>query len=384
MGRFTGDTKDPAVNVSTWFLLVTASLSVIFRLGTKYGSFRTLTNDDYLIVVSLIFCIGQSIAVSMAVANGYGYHFSTLTPERFDNMMKSLFLEDIPFMFHPQPDAHSQRSSRRQRGANIGDRYGRDMSTGNRLSMQRTEDLELLHGEMHEPGTISHHPQVYTNKRATTLTSPTDSMALLYGNHEHCDRHHDHLAGALLDRAHPNVLETQVRVRKYLFISSPVSPLPHYPNVSPTNQTNPPNRVILISIVELILVSQNDATHDPSFSTWGVTISVETIQCLSIVTACWAQLKPFLNMLKSNGLRIQGVDYRSTNNRSKWSTTRSANRTESKYTRSGEHELVGMGAGQGNITTVSAARLSDDDSQSSQAGIIREVRTWVVSEEVET
>ncbi|GJP88537.1 hypothetical protein AlacWU_01436 [Aspergillus niger] len=340
MGRFTGDTKDPAVNVSTWFLLVTASLSVIFRLGTKYGSFRTLTNDDYLIVVSLIFCIGQSIAVSMAVANGYGYHFSTLTPERFDNMMKSLFLEDIPFMFHPQPDADSQRSSRRQRGANIGDRYGRDMSTGNRLSMQRTEDLELLHGEMHEPAW-----HYFTG----IMNIVTDTMITLQALY-------------LIAR-----IQTSWK-RKFVFASIFLSRV----------------LVILISIVELILVSQNDATHDPSFSTWGVTISVETIQCLSIVTACWAQLKPFLNMLKSNGLRIQGVDYRSTNNRSKWSTTRSANRTESKYTRSGEHELVGMGAGQGNITTVSAARLSDDDSQSSQAGIIREVRTWVVSEEVET
>jgi hypothetical protein len=32
------------------------------------------------------------------------------------------------------------------------------------------------------------------------------------------------------------------------------------------------------------------------------------IQCLSIVTACWGQLNPFLSWMRSNGFEIQGVE----------------------------------------------------------------------------
>ncbi|GLA99198.1 hypothetical protein AtubIFM61612_010704 [Aspergillus tubingensis] len=343
MGRFTGDTKDPAVNVSTWFLLVTASLSVIFRLGTKYGSFRTLTNDDYLIVVSLIFCIGQSIAVSMAVANGYGYHYSTLTPERFDNMMKSQYAAALLYI----PSLYFSKISLSCFIRNLTP-TAKDHRVANLVQISVTLMAVICLLGTSFQCSVPQTWNYYTGK----------CMNLIAWHY---------FTGIM------NIVTDTMITSQALYLIARI-------------QTSWKRKfvVILVSIVELILVSQNDATHDPSFSTWGVTISVETIQCLSIVTACWAQLKPFLNMLKSNGLRIQGVDYRSTNNRSKWSTTRSANPTESKFTRSGEHELMGMGAGQGNITTVSAARLSDEDSQSSQAGIIREVRTWVVSEEVES
>ncbi|GKZ20888.1 hypothetical protein AbraIFM66951_009210 [Aspergillus brasiliensis] len=353
MGRFTGDTKDPAVNVSTWFLLVTASLSVIFRLGTKYGSFRTLTNDDYLIVVSLIFCIGQSIAVSMAVANGYGYHFSTLSPERFDNMMKSQYAAALLYI----PSIYFSKISLSCFIRNLTP-TAKDHRVANVVQISVTViALICLLGTAFQcsvPTTWNYYSGncmdlIAWHYFTGIMNIVTDTMITSQALY-------------LIAR-----IQTSWK-RKFVFASIFLSRI----------------LVILISIVELILVSQNDATKDPSFATWGITISLETIQCLSIVTACWAQLKPFLNMLKSNGLRIQGVEYRSTNNRSKWSTSRSANRTESKFTRSGEHELMGMGAGQGNITTVSAARLSDEDSQSSQAGIIREVRTWVISEEMET
>ncbi|RAL04506.1 uncharacterized protein BO80DRAFT_461605 [Aspergillus ibericus CBS 121593] len=353
MGRFTGDTKDPAVNVTTWFLLVTAALSVMFRLGTKYGSFRTFTNDDYLIVVSLVFCIGQSLAVSMAVANGYGYHYSTLSPERFDNMMKSQYAASL---LYPLSLYFSKIS----------------LSCFIRNLTPKAKD----------------HLVAYVVQISVTILA----LVSLVGTAFQCSLPNawDYYAGKCMNLAAwhyfkgvTNIITDAMIVLQALYLIARI-------------QTTRKRKlmfamiflsrvlVILISIAELILVSQNTDNSDPSYSTWGITISIETIQCLSIVTACWAQLKPFLNMLKSNGLRIQGVDYRSTNNQTKWSTTRSGNRTESKYTRSGEHELMGMGAGQGNVTTVSAARLSDEDSQSSQTGIIREIRTWVVSEEVET
>lgn len=59
MGRFAPDSWTPAVNVTTWFLLVTAILSVLTRLGTKYRIFRRWTVDDYLSIASLVGSCGN-------------------------------------------------------------------------------------------------------------------------------------------------------------------------------------------------------------------------------------------------------------------------------------------------------------------------------------
>ncbi|PYH95513.1 hypothetical protein BO71DRAFT_201928 [Aspergillus ellipticus CBS 707.79] len=353
MGRFSGDTRDPAVNITTWFLLVTASLSVIFRLGTKYGSFRTLTNDDYLIVLSLIFCIGQSVAVSMSVSNGYGYHISTLSPERIDRMMQSQYAAALLFVLSLCFSKLSLSFFIRNLTPTRKDQYVAFIVQTSVTAIAIIDffgtafQCNLPQTWNYYSGQCMDLPAWHYFTGATNII--TDAMITLQALY-------------LIAR-----IQTS-RKRKLVFASIFLTRV----------------LVILASIAELILVRSTIPTTDPSWATYGVTISLEAIQCISIVTACWAQLKPFLNMLKSNGLRIQGVDYRSTIHTKFSTTTRSGNRTETKFTRSGEHELMGMGAGEGNTTTVSAARLSDDadddGSQSSQTGIIRETRTWVVTD----
>lgn len=88
MAQFSPDSWTPAVNVLTWFLLVTAILSVITRLGTKYWIFRKFTEDDYFSIASLVLCAAQSIAVSMATASGYGEHYDSLSSSHIEEMMK--------------------------------------------------------------------------------------------------------------------------------------------------------------------------------------------------------------------------------------------------------------------------------------------------------
>lgn len=69
-------------------MLVTSTLSVLTRLGTKFFIFRKLTIDDGFAAASMALCIGQSIAVSLATANGLGQHKNMLSELRIDNMMK--------------------------------------------------------------------------------------------------------------------------------------------------------------------------------------------------------------------------------------------------------------------------------------------------------
>jgi hypothetical protein len=86
--RFTGDSQDPAVNVTTWLLMVIMVFSTTTRFGTKFHLFRRLMVDDLLIFASLVFGIAQGIAISLAVAAGYGYHYTTVSNARLDQVMK--------------------------------------------------------------------------------------------------------------------------------------------------------------------------------------------------------------------------------------------------------------------------------------------------------
>ena len=117
--RFTDDNKDPAVNVTTWVLLVAIILSVLARLVTKFRLFHKLTTDDLLITASLVcatssstlssgpiynprsfprhssdtrleqvFAIAQNISVSVAVSHGYGKHIKEIPSNDWDSTMK--------------------------------------------------------------------------------------------------------------------------------------------------------------------------------------------------------------------------------------------------------------------------------------------------------
>ncbi|EEP80780.1 predicted protein [Uncinocarpus reesii 1704] len=64
--------KSALVDIFVWIFLVTAILAVIAQTSTKVVIRRLLTAEDYLILVSLIFAIGQSIAVGIQNQNGWG------------------------------------------------------------------------------------------------------------------------------------------------------------------------------------------------------------------------------------------------------------------------------------------------------------------------
>jgi hypothetical protein len=86
--RFTGDSQDPAVNVTTWLFMVIMVFSVATRFGTKIHLFRRLVVDDLLIFASLVFGITQGIAISLAVTAGYGDHYTTVSSPSLDRVMK--------------------------------------------------------------------------------------------------------------------------------------------------------------------------------------------------------------------------------------------------------------------------------------------------------
>jgi hypothetical protein len=58
-------------------------------------------------------------------------------------------------------------------------------------------------------------------------------------------------------------------------------------------------------VVQITAIRKGTKTTDPTFQLTESTILEGVVQCLSIVTACWGQLRPFMSWMRSNGLRIQ-------------------------------------------------------------------------------
>jgi hypothetical protein len=110
--RFTGDTKDPSVNVTAWLFMVIMIFSVTTRLGTKYHLLKKLMVDDLIIFTSLLFAIGQGIAISMAVSAGYGDHYNTISAGKADDVMKVRSLSFILILSHV---SHVDSWGRRQK-----------------------------------------------------------------------------------------------------------------------------------------------------------------------------------------------------------------------------------------------------------------------------
>ncbi|KAF7596034.1 hypothetical protein BBP40_003814 [Aspergillus hancockii] len=352
MGRFANDPdrRAPILNVVTWFLLVVAILSVLTRLGTKLWMFHRFTSDDYLIVASLIFCIGESITVSTAVNNGYGKHEATIDGAHFDAIMKSQYAGFLLYIL-------SLYFSKLSLSAFI-----RNLTPVSRDHFHAT----LLHIFLTVWAVVA----VFTSAFKCRVPRTWDYRS---GNCFHLNawRYYFNASNILTDVLiviQALVLISRIQAsmkKKIVFATIFLSRI----------------LVILPAIAQLILTHEVAESTDLSFDDYGVTIAIQTVQCASIVTACWGQLKPFLNQLKSNGLRIQGVEYQSTSAKASYprSETRDDQSRNSELHHQHHHELVPIASGQGNMTTISASRAWDADSQSSQAGMIRETRTWNIS-----
>ncbi|KKK21965.1 hypothetical protein AOCH_001866 [Aspergillus ochraceoroseus] len=346
MSQLTKESKDPAINVTTWFLLVTAVLSVIFRLGTKYHIFRKLTSDDYLIIASLVFCIGQSITISIAVTNGYGEHLSTISAIHLQGIMKAQYSASFLYTM-------SLYFSKISISAFI-----RNLTPVDKDHLLATI-LQILI-------TVWMVVAVLGTAFQCKVPNPWDYIEgkciQLVGWHYFLSATNIATDLLLITQALFLIFRIQASLQKKAVFASIFM-----------------TRIFVIAaiIADIILTHDTAQSHDQTFNDFKVTITMQTIQCTSIVTACWGQLKPFLNQFKSNGLRIQGVEYESS---FKTQYSRYIYDTSTMGSKRGHHPLVPIPLDQGNTTTVSALPSWDAGSQSSQAHIvIRETRSWVVT-----
>ena len=118
---------------------------------------------------------------------------------------------------------------------------------------------------------------------------------------------------------------------------------------------------------------------------WTVTICTQTIQCSSIISACFLYLKPFLDSVDSGFIRTDDIRRRGTGeyygrNTGGSSTSRSAFSIR-KHANTGSQSigLIGISNTQHTATvTANDPPDLDAESQHSQSHIIKETRTFAV------
>lgn len=122
-------------------------------------------------------------------------------------------------------------------------------------------------------------------------------------------------------------------------------------------------------IVQLTTINKGTLTADPTYQLCENTIVEGVVQCLSIVTACWGQLRPFMSWMRSNGLKLHGTD-----DTTGWAYTRTQTRSKlrGRKSRSGKSDAA-LDSGFSLPMRRDQILVTQDwdvNSQSSQANII--------------
>ncbi|KKA20062.1 hypothetical protein T310_5940 [Rasamsonia emersonii CBS 393.64] len=142
--------------------------------------------------------------------------------------------------------------------------------------------------------------------------------------------------------------------------------------------------VIVAIVCALVYRNRTIIAPDPMFDTWPVAVCVQVVQSLSIATACSPQFKPFLESLQSSGLRLYELPNRKnrTDSDSRYPRTIGSASMVDRHERALELNLSPQPAATRTVVTA-AQQDCDANSQSSQAQIIRETRTWAITEQRE-
>ncbi|KAA8651297.1 uncharacterized protein ATNIH1004_000178 [Aspergillus tanneri] len=353
MGRFAPDSWEPAVNIVTWFLMTTATLCVLTRLGTKYWIFRRWTTDDYLSIVSMVLCVAQSVAVSMAMANGYGEHFDAVSGLKVDSILKSQYAAAILFL----------TTLCLSKLALIHFIWSVTPVTSDRYIAIGLEIFTILWAVTSVLASAFQcrppRPWDYINGQCFSFRAWWNYLCITNILSE----------AGIITQAFLIITRTQARWSKKVTLAS-IFGLRIF--------------VIVAVIVQLIYINEMTISINPNSATWSTIISTQIVQCLSVVTACSPHFKPFMDSLQSTGMRVDGMTTYNVNSTKRYGYGLSSLRNRSILRNNEDHELAPIihvnGTHQTTVTSTGAISECDAESQLSQTHIIREIRTYAVTE----
>ncbi|KAL2803093.1 hypothetical protein BJX63DRAFT_425553 [Aspergillus granulosus] len=348
MARYPAESQAPAVIVLTRFLIVTLILGTLTRLATKWWKFRTFFRDDYYILLAMVASIAEAVAISVAVDKGYGTHIHQLSDSQIAGILKAQYAANF---FYILGIAFSQ--------------------------------LSFLFFVKH----LAH--QSYRVFTVLQIILAIIAITGIFGSAFQChpqqwDYVHDrcfnrkawftYLAMSMI------LVEIAIIVQTVIVMINVQTTWKKKANLTSVFLFRVLVPATLIS--HIILVHSTIDSADPTSTTWSLTIATQIALCLSVVTASTPQFVPVLRQLQTTGMRLDGMTRHTLSSNAQYSNSRSRSKYFISGQRTRDDSIVELDNMKVPVAMTETTDDHDDESQSSQANIIRETRTWVITEEL--
>ncbi|PQE08103.1 integral membrane protein [Rutstroemia sp. NJR-2017a BVV2] len=266
--------KSPLIEVFVWVPLALSCLGVCARFITKLSISKALQLQDHLVSISLLFAIAQSIAVAVQCANGYGQQISTLSDRKEKRVLEAGYAADLLFIASLCFVKLSIVS------------FIDDLTP---VARQRLASRSI--GVVVALWTIS---SLFSSAFQCSLPRPWDSIN-----------------GSCFDRikfenyyAAMNIITDAGLILMIAFIATRIqtSRLRRFTIIAVFG-----TRMLVVAAVGVQIFFLNKPVLDPTFDPWAEAISTQVVLCLSILTACFPYLKPFLLSLESGLMRVDDL-----------------------------------------------------------------------------
>ncbi|KAI4267971.1 MAG: hypothetical protein L6R38_008012 [Xanthoria sp. 2 TBL-2021] len=347
----------PIVGVMTWFLLAATVCAVIARVATKLAISKRFTSDDFLIFAALGLSIGQGVVVTLQIGSGLGKHADTLSAPQLDRFDKFDYASNLLFIVNLcSAKVSVLQMLRTITPIKLHVRMVLGVGLFTLLWSLASEFVAAFHCSIPEPWQV-------TGNRCIDRTAFWNAYGVLNLITE----------AALLGLPLIIVWKIQTKLKKKVVIFLCFA-----------------SRIVVLGAIIGQLVYQNRAagTNDRTFEMWPVVLTAQTVQSLSIITACIPCLKPFLESLESGMLRTDlrrrgmngayGYGSHNLTNLSARSNGKRERPQVASNASAGKHYKL-----PNNISTVVSVNRNEDaerdsDSQKSSARIIKYTRTFSV------
>ncbi|KAI4234235.1 MAG: hypothetical protein LQ349_003911 [Xanthoria aureola] len=365
----------PIVGVMTWFLLAATVCAVIARVATKLAISRRFTSDDLLIFAALVraqhsvyfpqllkpfqaLSIGQGVVVTLQIGKGLGKHADTLSGPQLDRFDQFDYASNLLFIVNLcLAKVSVLQMLRTITPVKLHVRMVLGVGLFILLWSLASEFVAAFQCSMPRPWQV-------TGNRCLDRTAFWNAYGFLNLITE--------AALLLLPLIIVWKIQTKLKKKAVIFLCFA-------------------SRIVVLGAIVGQLVYQNRAasTNDRTFKMWPVVLMAQTVQSLSIITACVPCLKPFLESLESGMLRTDDLRRRGMNGAYGYGSHNLTN-LSARSNGKKEKSQIASNASAGkhyklpnNISTVVSVSRNEDaerdsDSQKSSARIIKYTRTFSV------
>ncbi|KAI1767157.1 hypothetical protein GGR53DRAFT_145263 [Hypoxylon sp. FL1150] len=351
------DNHGAVVNIVSWFLLICSSLLTLTRLGTKYGVSKAFHVDDGFVVVSLILSIGQTVAISIGVANGLGRHLDTLSSDNVIAFQKSYYAANVLFIASQAFAKVAVIFFFRVITPIDFHRTLTWLLTGTTLAWTFSSILTLLF-------------QCDTPRVWDAITNECIDQRAIWN---YINAVNIILDICLIWLPFTVVWELKTKLKRKLVVMSCFA-----------------TRILTIAAIGWqVFESQKIPNHqDLTFTYWPLAVATSLVQSLGIMTACAPYMKPFLDSLESGLIRSDDIRRRA--NATGKSVAGYGRQNDSSFashsgTRASPNELRDLGNPHSTVTASITVKKPENGgdwetgSHSSQVKLIKQVKTWRVT-----